>query len=227
MILPRIPALMSMMICALMATMSQPTAASAQEFKMSGNMYSSHGGRPISDLALSQQEISDLLSMVLSTGLDDEDMRSAAALRKELDGRHIDMGEGADKGLILQGTHTLCGATGNCATWLFRRAGTTWKLLGPRNSAPLAASFGFTATKHNNLRNLVIFNNTSAGSGTVEVWQFNGTVYESKECYSQEGSSLVPARMPVISTAPRECGKFLASPHSSIRPIFATVYSSC
>jgi hypothetical protein len=166
-------------------------AQQPQRFQLPKDMYGTHEGRPVADIGLDQNEISTLLSMALAAGLGKDDMRSPAALRKELLARRVDMGEGADHGLVLQGNDRLCGGTGNCATWFFRKEGTDWKLLEPKNYAPQVSEFGFLSLKHNDLNDLVVAYQDSSGTETIELLEFNGSVYESKESFCQRGDGFL------------------------------------
>ena len=80
---------------------------------------------------------------------------------------------------------------GSCGTWFFRKVETNWKLVGPKNYALLVSTFGFLSVKHNNLYDLVITNPESDGSDSVELWEFNGTEYESNGSYCQRGEGYI------------------------------------
>lgn len=58
----------------------------------------------------------------------------------ELRVRRISLGE--SDGLIVRGTQLLCGGTGNCQTWLFRRSSGKWLNMFDQK-APIASGFGF------------------------------------------------------------------------------------
>ena len=66
------------------------------------DMYSSHQGQAITAIGLSQNELTDVLSTVLRYDfVKQSDVRSPTALKKELLTRHVDMGEGANNGLVV------------------------------------------------------------------------------------------------------------------------------
>jgi hypothetical protein len=153
------------------------------------DMYSSHQGQLITAIGLSQNELTEVLSTVLRYDfVKESDVRSPTALKKELLARHVDMGEGANNGLVVQGTSELCGGTGNCVTWFFRKSGAKWQLLPlARRYPPDSAAFAFISPKHNGLLDLVLVRHMSADDAPVDVWQFNGAKYELVKSYCSHG----------------------------------------
>jgi hypothetical protein len=157
------------------------------------DMYVSWKGQPITEIGLSPRELTDVLSKVLRTGMDDEDLRSPAALKKELQARHVEMGYGADNGLVVNGRSELCGGTGNCATWFFRRSQAKWRLV---LDGSWPAAFAFIPPKHSGLLDLVLVMHLNAGEAPTDVWQFNGIRYQLVKSYcwyssgqTEEGSA--------------------------------------
>jgi len=99
---------------------------------------------------------------------------------KEIRGRRVSLGEAAD-GLILQGTNLLCGATGNCQTFVLRRIDGRWTSLFQRD-APIATSFALLATSSARIRDLLMMSNQSAETARYTLYTFAGTVYRASEC---------------------------------------------
>src|SRR5437660_12792844 len=84
--------------------------------------------------ALSSAEVKEIVKQVEDSAYDVAD-----DWESELHVRHVDLG--ASPGLILQGTKLLCGATGNCQTWVFRRAHNNWILMFAKDDVPIAEDF--------------------------------------------------------------------------------------
>jgi hypothetical protein len=125
---------------------------------------------------LSGLEVNQILAQVERTAYD-----TPASWQKELRARRTSLG--SVNGLILEGTSLLCGATGNCQTWIFRLEGRSWVCLF-RGQAPIADGFGFeqhTATK--GIRNLVLSTHVSADETSYSVFTYDGQTYSSSQCY--------------------------------------------
>jgi len=99
---------------------------------------------------------------------------------KEIRGRRVSLGPGAD-GIILQGTDLLCGATGNCQTFVLRRANGRWTSLFEQD-APLAASFALLETSSSQIRDLLVATNESAESIKYTLYTFAGAFYRASAC---------------------------------------------
>ena len=69
---------------------------------------------------LSGAEVQEILKQVEA----DVDYRPAGSWQDKLRIRRVRLG--SVDGLVLQGLHDLCGATGNCTTWIFRRERGHW-----------------------------------------------------------------------------------------------------
>lgn len=141
------------------------------------NWHLSHKGTPISQIGLGQKEVSTILSKV---GVD---AKAVLAWR-------VDMGEGGENGLVVQGNDDLCGATGNCQTWFFRKVDRDWQpLTGDWGPDPdtLVAAFAFLPPKHNGLDELVIVTHP----GRVEVWWYDKAKqkYLSNDVYCWQGNN--------------------------------------
>jgi hypothetical protein len=71
-----------------------------------------------------------------------------------------------------------CGATGNCAFWLYRyRRGTYERLL----ETDMVRDFGFLRSTTSGLPDLVLWSHDSADRSPGALWRFNGREYDS-EC---------------------------------------------
>jgi hypothetical protein len=99
---------------------------------------------------------------------------------KELRLRRVPFAGG--EALVLRGTNLLCGGTGNCQTWLFRRANSRWANL-IEGEAPVVAGFGVRRTVGRQLPDVVATAHVSAGASSDVVYVFDGTVYRAKECH--------------------------------------------
>jgi hypothetical protein len=69
-----------------------------------------------------------------------------------------------------------CGATGNCALWVYRRRqGKYQQIL----STDMVQNFGFLRTRTNGLPDLVLWSHDSATRSPGALWQFDGEQYRS------------------------------------------------
>jgi hypothetical protein len=91
----------------------------------------------------------------------------------ELRARKISLGK--LEGLVVRGTRLLCGATGNCETWVFRRTPEGWVNMLD-GEAPIAASLGFVR-QNVPVRDLVLTANLSASRSDVTRYTFDGRFY--------------------------------------------------
>lgn len=98
----------------------------------------------------------------------------------ELRVRRISLGQ-AD-GLIIRGTRLLCGGTGNCETWVFRRSSGKWLNLFEQE-APIVSGFEFEQEANGGIRNFLVSANTSATEETRTLFKFDGKAYRKSECY--------------------------------------------
>ncbi len=95
---------------------------------------------------------------------------------KELRVRRVDLG--ASRGLVVRGNDLLCGATGNCQTWVFRNVNNRWMSLF--DQAPLAESFQLGPAVTRGIKDLTISANWSAARSQRTTYQFDGKVYRAK-----------------------------------------------
>ena len=91
-------------------------------------------------------------------------------------------------GLVVRGTALLCGGTGNCQTWLFRRSNAAWVNLF-EGEAPIIASLGFRRHASHGIPDLVATAPVSAERSTYVVYAFDGEVYRPGACYDVEDAS--------------------------------------
>ncbi len=152
------------------------------------DMYSSHKGQPIASIGLSQSELRYVLSVVRRNDMVVEGrLQSTTALEKELLARRVDMGEGANNGLVVLGANGLCGGTGNCISCFFRRSHGKWQLV---LDGPLAGAFAFIPPKHTGLLNLLLITHLGGGEAPTDIWKFNGTRYELAKSYCTRDDGL-------------------------------------
>jgi hypothetical protein len=97
---------------------------------------------------------------------------------KEVRIRKIDLGEGP--GIVAQGTNLLCGGTGNCQTWVFRKANNKWISLFGNDQAPLAESFQFGPAVTNGIRDFTVVTNSSAKTSQRVTYKFDGKLYRAR-----------------------------------------------
>jgi hypothetical protein len=95
--------------------------------------------------------------------------------KAELRFRRIDLGN--YPGLAVQGTNLLCGGTGNCQIWLFRKANAHWTPLFGNEQTILAEGFEFGRALANGIKDLTIINNVSAYETKRTNYKFNGRRY--------------------------------------------------
>ena len=116
---------------------------------------------------LSAAEVQEILKQVEA----DVDYRPAGSWQDKLRIRRVRLG--SVDGLVLQGLHFFCGATGNCTTWVFRQERGHWvsSFLG---HPPEAQGFGFEQQANHGIRNLVTTQHYSAFKTLFTVWSYNG-----------------------------------------------------
>jgi hypothetical protein len=124
---------------------------------------------------LSISEVKQVLAQVEDTAYDIPE-----SWEKELRVRRVSLA--SSDGLVLQGTSLLCGATGNCQTWIFRRIGTRWVCLFS-SQAPVADGFGFEQQAGYGIRRLVLSSHMSADETDYSVFTYDGRAYSLSQCY--------------------------------------------
>ncbi len=141
---------------------------------------------------LSAAERRQIIAQLESTSFDVPD-----AWETELRARRISLG--ARDGLLIRGTHLLCGGTGNCETWIFRQAQGKWLNMF-EDEAPVVSGFGFTQHTRGGIRDFLVSVHNSATSETRMLFKFDGKTYRRTECKG------VPADC-VENTRPSENGR--------------------
>jgi hypothetical protein len=124
---------------------------------------------------LTAAEKTQIIEQVEKTSFDLPD-----SWESELRVRRISLG--ASDGLIIRATRLLCGGTGNCETWVFRRSGEKWLTLFEQE-APIASGFGFEQETSLGIRNLFTTANSSAKEEGRILFKFDGTFYRQSECF--------------------------------------------
>ena len=89
--------------------------------------------------------------------------------------RRIDLA--GTPGLVVQGSKLLCGATGNCQTWVFRKTGDQWKSLFGGDEAPVVEGFRFGPVSTHRIPDLTVWSNTSAEARQKATYKFDGEQY--------------------------------------------------
>ena len=121
---------------------------------------------PTANLSVAEQK--SVLDQIESTSFDVPESWFA-----ELRVRRISLG--TSEGMIVRATRFLCGATGNCETWVFRRTAAGWiNMLD--GEAPIASGIGFVR-QNLPVRDLVITANSSASTSDLTRYTFDGHVY--------------------------------------------------
>ena len=122
---------------------------------------------------LSPKEIREIISGVEKSAYDTPD-----SWETELRAKRVDLGAGP--GMVLQGTNLLCGGTGNCQLFVFRKADERWVSLFGGDQAPLAESFQLGQSVTHGIKDLTVVTNTSAASSQSVSYKFDGQLYRSK-----------------------------------------------
>ena len=122
---------------------------------------------------LSPKEMREIISGVEKSAYDTPDSWGT-----ELRAKRVDLG--ASPGLVLQGTNLLCGGTGNCQLFVFRKADDKWVSLFGGDQAPLAESFQLGPSLTQGIKDLTVIRNASADSSQRVRYKFDGQIYRSK-----------------------------------------------
>ena len=119
---------------------------------------------------LTKKEVEQLARQVQDSAFD-----TADDWQSELCVRRIDLG--GSPGLIIQGTKLLCGATGNCQTWVFRKLDDSWISLFPHDKAPIIEEFQIGPAVTNGIKDFKVVANSSAESEERVTYRFDGKFY--------------------------------------------------
>lgn len=121
---------------------------------------------------LPKQEIAQLEQELEKLAFDYPDSWSA-----ELRARRIELG--SSPGIVLEGTHLLCGGTGNCQIFVFRKIGGKWTSL-LAEQAPVGESFSFGPGSTNGIKDLTVVANSSVNAESRVTYKFDGKFYRKK-----------------------------------------------
>jgi hypothetical protein len=156
------------------------TAAAPPATPRFPTMESLKRGETMQSAHLSEAEIVQLQGQLGKTSFD-----APASWDKEVRVRRLSLG--AVDGLVVKGTELLCGATGNCQIWVFRRVAGRWVNLFPEQ-APLASGFGFSEPVKQGIKRLVLSSHTSAEQTDYREYEFDGSLYRNTACHQSSGA---------------------------------------
>jgi hypothetical protein len=124
-------------------------------------------------VGLSAKEVQEIVEEVEQSAYDTPD-----EWKKELRARRVDLGN--NPGMMVQGSKLLCGGTGNCQTWVFRKADNKWVSLFPNDLVPIAESFRLGPGITYGIKDFTIVTNSSAEAGQTVTYMFDGKFYRAK-----------------------------------------------
>ena len=155
------------------------------DFQLPARMHGSHQSVGISERDLDNETVAELIAMTIGKGDADKEMLGDTDPEEELLATHLDMGEGRENGLVVQGSENLCGATGNCAMWFLRKIDGKWKLLKfeDEDFGTLVSMFEAVPPKHSGLYELILGSHFNAFEVPfVQLW-FDGKKYVVHQTY--------------------------------------------
>ena len=119
---------------------------------------------------LTKKEVEELVRQVQDSAFD-----TADDWQCELRVRRVDLG--SSSGLIIQGTKLLCGGTGNCQTWVFRKLDDRWISLFPGNKVPIIEGFHIGPAATNGIDDFKVVANSGADTDERITYHFDGKYY--------------------------------------------------
>jgi hypothetical protein len=131
-------------------------------------------GDTLAAAGLTGPEERDVLTRLKATSFDVPDSWLA-----EVRVRRVSLG--AKDGLLVRGTDRLCGATGNCQTWIFRRVDGRW-FDAFESEAPIVSAVGLAKTSAP-FRDLIVKANRSAEAESWTRFAFDGRYYRAVEWF--------------------------------------------
>lgn len=137
---------------------------------MRSQMQSLGSNDSFTDAKLTAKETRQVLDGVEQSAYD-----TPGSWQKELRLRRIDLG--GSPGIVVQGSNMLCGGTGNCQTWVFRKSNGGWISMIGGDQAPIVSSFEFSTTMTHGFRDFNVVTNLSATSSKRTTFKFDGKVY--------------------------------------------------
>jgi hypothetical protein len=124
-------------------------------------------------VGLSAKEAQEIVEEVERSAYDTPD-----DWKKELRVRRVDLGN--SPGLVVQGSELLCGGTGNCQTWVFRKRDNKWMSLFPNDRVPIAEGFRLGPGITGGIKDFTIMANSSSDTGQRVTYKFDGKFYRAK-----------------------------------------------
>jgi len=101
---------------------------------------------------------------------------------------------GRTDGFVIRGTRLLCGATGNCETWVFRRDQGNWVNLF-EEEGPIVSEFGFDQETTNGIKNFLVSAHFSGTKENQILFKFDGRFYRPSECYDVSVNATVAEKV--------------------------------
>jgi len=123
--------------------------------------------------AVTPKEQKEILEFVEHSAFD-----TPESWAQELQVKQIDLG--AAPGLLIKGTHLLCGATGNCQIWIFRKANGKWLSMLNADQTVLVDNVQLGPLRTRGIKDLILSSNSSAERSDSVVYRFDGNVYRPK-----------------------------------------------
>lgn len=137
-----------------------------------GNAKTLGTGDTFAAAKLTQKEVSQIIPLLEQLAYDIPD-----SWNTELRAKRIDLG--SSPGLVLEGTNLLCGGTGNCQIFVFRRVNDRWISLF-QGQAPICEVFTVGPGTTNGIKNLMVAANQSAETAQRVTYRFDGQFYRGK-----------------------------------------------
>jgi hypothetical protein len=128
---------------------------------------------PLAAAHVSAKEIREIIAGVKKSAYDIPKSWST-----ELRLRRVDLGNGP--GIVVQGTSLLCGGTGNCQIWVFRKANVNWVSMFANDQTILAEGFNFGPAVTHHIKDLTIVTNLSADESNRVTYKFDGSLYRTR-----------------------------------------------
>jgi hypothetical protein len=128
---------------------------------------------PLAAAHVSAKEIREIIAGVKKSAYDIPKSWST-----ELRLRRVDLGNGP--GIVVQGTSLLCGGTGNCQIWVFRKANVNWVSMFANDQTILAEGFNFGPAVTHHIKDLTIVTNLSADESKRVTYKFDGSLYRTR-----------------------------------------------
>jgi len=120
---------------------------------------------------LSAGEIRQIITGVERSAFDTPD-----SWETELRARRVNLGAGP--GLVVRGTKVLCGGTGNCQTWVFRKLSGRWVSLF--EEGPMGEGFQLGPAVTRGIKDFTVITNMSAESSSPVIYKYDGRIYRAK-----------------------------------------------